>query len=286
MNETQPRKRLFVKITRSTLPQVSDRYPFIYLEHGRLEIDDSSIKWIDSECNLVRIPVASIQAILLGPGTSVTHEAVKVMAASNCTVCWVGEESMLFYGVGQSPTSDTRNLRLQAELSSNPKKRIEVARKMFQRRFDGEDVSGKSLQELMGMEGRRVKRLYELAAEKYKVGWYGRSYVPGKFELSDMTNQILTAANNALYAILTSVVYSMGFSPHLGFVHSGSPLPFVYDLADLYKEHICIDLAFNLTVELAGMYNRYRVMDSFKSRVIETDLLGKVGKDVKALLGI
>ena len=88
------KRRLFIKVQRSNLPQVSDKYPFIYLERGRLEIDDSSVKWIDSEGNLVRIPVALLNAILLGPGTSVTHEAVKVMTSANCTVCWVGEDSL------------------------------------------------------------------------------------------------------------------------------------------------------------------------------------------------
>ena len=78
--------RLFVKVNRDNLPQMKDRYPFIYLERGRLEIDDSSVKWIDSECNVVRIPIATISTILLGPGTCVTHEAIKVLSSANTTV--------------------------------------------------------------------------------------------------------------------------------------------------------------------------------------------------------
>ena len=74
-------QRLFVKITRESLPQVKDKYPFIYLERGRLEIDDSSLKWLDAEGQVVRLPVATLNAILLGPGTSLTHEAVKTAAA-------------------------------------------------------------------------------------------------------------------------------------------------------------------------------------------------------------
>lgn len=278
--------RLFIKVTRNNLPQVSDKYPFLYLERGRLEIDDSSIKWIDSEANLVRLPIATINTLLLGPGTSITHEAVKILTSANCTVCWVGEDSLLFYAVGQSPTADTRNIRFQAEVSSNPKKRIEVARRMFSQRFPQDEVSTSSLSELMGMEGKRVKLLYEQLAEKYKVGWSGRSYVPGHFELSDMSNKILTAANTALYGILTSAVYSMGYSPHLGFVHSGSPLPFVYDMADLYKEELCIDLAFHLTVEMCGLYNRHKVSEEFRKRVIDSKLLSRIGPDIKSVLGV
>ncbi len=283
---TQKGKRLFIKVQRNNLPQVCDKYPFIYLERGRLEIDDSSVKWIDYEGNLVRLPVATMNCLLLGPGTSVTHEAIKVMAASNCSVCWVGEDSLLFYAVGQSPTANSRNMRKQMELAANEKKRLEVAKRMFLKRFPEEEVRTKNLKELMGMEGKRVRALYDEYAQKYKVGWSGRNYVPGKFELSDMTNRILTSANAALYGILTSAIYSMGFSPHIGFVHSGSPMPFVYDMADLYKEELCIDLAFYLTMELCGQYNKYKVADEFRKRVIEMDLLGRIGTDIKALLGM
>ena len=142
----------------------------------------------------------------------------------------------------------------------------------------------KSLKEMMGMEGYRVRQLYDEMAKKYNVGWKGRNYKPGKFELSDITNQILTSTNAALYGILTSAIYSMGYSPHIGFIHSGSPLPFVYDMADLYKDELCIHLAFSLTLEMAGKYNRYLVSETFRNRVIEIDLLGRIDKDIQKML--
>lgn len=278
-------QRLFVKVTRESLPQVKDKYPFVYLERGRLEIDDSSIKWIDSTNNVVPLPVATLNALLLGPGTSVTHDAVRTAAAANCAVCWVGEDSLLFYAAGFLPTADTRNLKKQIELSAEPKKAIEVARRMFARRFPDADLKDKTLQEMMGMEGHRVRALYQAKAEQYQVGWKGRSFTPGKFEASDLTNQILTSTNAALYGILCSGVHSMGYSPHIGFIHSGSPLPFVYDLADLYKEQLCIDLAFYLTRELAGRYDKHKVAAVFRQRVIDMDLLAKLGDDIAFMLG-
>jgi CRISPR-associated protein Cas1 len=273
-------QRLFIKITRETLPQVKDKYPFIYLERGRLEIDDSSVKWIDSEGNVVRLPIATLNTILLGPGTSITHEAVKVMAASNCSISWVGEDSLLFYAVGQTPAANTRNLRNQMYMAADKKKQTEVARRMFARRFPGVNLSGKSLKEMMGMEGYRVRELYEQKANEYGAGWKGRNYTPGKFELGDLPNKILTATNAALYGLLTSAIYSMGYSPRIGFIHSGSPLPFVYDMADIYKEKLCIDLAFSLTIKMGGIYNRYTVSDEFRKRVIETKLLEQTSDDI------
>jgi len=278
------RTRLLIKVTRANLPQVKDKYPFLYLERGRLEIDDSSVKWIDCDCNVVRLPIATINTLLLGPGTSITHEAVKIMAASNCSVCWVGEDSLLFYAVGQSPTADTRNMRFQMLSATDGKKSVEVARRMFARRFPLAELEGKNLKEMMGLEGYRVRELYEKKAVQYNVGWKGRSFQPGKFEMGDITNQVLTSANAALYGILTSAVYSMGYSPHIGFIHSGSPLPFVYDLADLYKEWLTIDLAFSLSLELAGKYNKSKVVSEFRKRVIDLDLLAKIGPDIKEML--
>jgi CRISPR-associated protein Cas1 len=264
---------------------VKDKYPFLYLERGRLEIDDSSIKWIDADNNVVPLPVATLNALLLGPGTTVTHDAVKTAVSANCSICWVGEDSLLFYAAGFLPTADTRNLKQQIELASDTEKSLEVARRMFVRRFPDAELQGKSLQEMMGMEGYRVRALYQQKAEEYQVGWKGRQFTPGKFELGDVTNQVLTATNAALYGILCSAVHSMGYSPHIGFIHSGSPLPFVYDLADLYKERLCIDLAFSLTRDLAGRYDKHKVSAAFRQRVIEMELLAKVGEDIQEIFG-
>lgn len=279
-------QRLFVKITRESLPQVRDKYPFIYLERGRLEVDDSSIKWIDFEANVVALPVATLNTLLLGPGTTVTHDAIKTAVAANCSVCWVGEDSLLFYAAGFLPTADTRNLKQQVELSANPDDSLEVARRMFARRFPDADLNGKSLKEMMGLEGHRVRSLYQEKAREYQVGWKGRQFTPGKFEFSDITNRVMTAANAALYGILCSAIHSMGYSPHIGFIHSGSPLPFVYDMADLYKEALCIDLAFALTRDMAGRYNKATVSDAFRKRVVGMDLLARVADDIPKMLGV
>lgn len=277
-------QRLFVKITRESLPQVKDKYPFLYLERGRLEIDDSSLKWLDADGHVVRLPAATLNTLLLGPGTSVTHEAIKTAAATNCAICRVGEDSLLFYAAGFQPTADSRNLRRQMQLSCDRKQALNVARRMFAVRFPAEDFSSRTLKEMMGMEGQRVRALYQEKAQQYGVGWKGRRFTPGRFTLSDITNQILTAANAALYGILCSAVHAMGYSPHIGFIHTGSPLPFIYDLADLYKSELSIDLAFALNREMAGQYNKHLVAKRFRERVIAMDLLKRIAADIPRLL--
>lgn len=222
---------------------------------------------------------------MLGPGTSVTHEAVKVLSSANTTLCWVGEDSLLFYAVSQSPTSDTRRMRAQMLLAASSSSRLEVARRMFASRYPETDISDAKLQELMGMEGVRVRALYEKKAQEYGVGWSGRRYVPGHFELSNFTNKILTAANTALYSLVLSVVTAMGYSPHIGFVHTGSPLPFVYDIADLYKADLCVDFAFYMTAHSDGEYNRREILDKFRERVSDYSLFERMPVDIKSILG-
>ncbi len=277
-------QRLFVKVTRESLPQIKDKYPFLYLERGRLEVDDSSVKWIDSDGNVVPLPIATLNTLLLGPGTTVTHDAIKTAVAANCSVSWVGEDTLLFYAAGFLPTANTKNFRQQLELAVSKEKSLQVARRMFKRRFPDADLAGKSLQEMMGMEGHRVRSLYQQKAEEYQVAWKGRDFTPGKFSMSDITNRMLTASNAALYGILCAAVHSTGYSPHIGFIHSGSPLPFIYDLADLYKEHLCIDLAFALTRDMAGRYDKHKVSDAFRQRVIKIDLLSQVAEDIPNIL--
>lgn len=278
--------RILLKATLADLPKIRERYPFIYLEHGRLEIDDSSIKWISADREVFRIPAAVISTLLLGPGTTLTHEAVKVLATLNTTVCWVGDDSLMFYAVGQTPTAKTSNLKKQLELAADPETSLAVAKRMFLYRFPDSKLRNKKLKDLMVMEGARVQMCYFELAEKYLVLWKGRKYVPGEFEVSDLTNQLITACNTALYALVSSVIHSLGFSPRIGFVHSGSPLPFVYDIADLYKEQIVFDLAFSLTAELGGEYDRNFVLERFRERVIEANFMKRCPEDIMTVLGM
>lgn len=278
-------RKIFLKLTRDLYPQVKDRYPYVYLEHGRLEVDDSSVKWIDSECHIVRIPIGLVAAILLGPGTTITHEAVKILSSAGCTVCWIGAEGLAFYASGVSPTSDSRNLLRQIMMSSSLDSRLMVARRMFSQRFPGVDLGDKSIQEMMGMEGIRVRKMYSEMAQRYGVDWSGRAYIPGSPKDSDLVNSILTFSNGLLYGVVTTVIVAMGYSPRVGFVHSGSPMPFVYDMADLYKKFLTIDLSFSLAskIDKTG-FDRKSVIDEFCSRAVEMNLLEVMANDIVEIL--
>ena len=275
-------RKVIFKLSRDFFPQSKDRYPLLYFEHGRIEVDDSSVKWVGANRDIYAIPVATIATILLGPGTTVTHEAVKTISSSNTTICWVGDDSLRFYASGMTPTADTRNLLRQIRFATDPETRLTVAKRLFSERFPNESLDGKSLQTLMGMEGVRVRALYASKAEEYGVPWNGRRYIPGKIEVSDKVNRYLTHANSLLYAVITSSVIAHGYDPRIGFIHSGSPLPFIYDLSDLYKEILTIDLAFMLASKEEKITNA-RLVEEFTKRAVDFDLLSKLSRDLEEI---
>jgi CRISPR-associated protein Cas1 len=155
---------------------------------------------------------------------------------------------------------------------------------MFTHRFANDAVEHKSLDELRGMEGTRVRNTYSRYSEYYGVPWSGRSFKPGAVAESDTTNRLLTIANSYLYGIVTSTIYGLGFSPHIGFIHTGSPLPFVYDIADLYKDKQCIDLAFGLTDQMRSKYNKQQFLNAFVQRALDTNLLTSLSTDLVTLM--
>lgn len=279
-------RKILFRVTKDMFPQVKDRYPYVYLEHGRLEVDDSSVKWISAEGFVVRLPVATIGSLFLGPGTTVTHAAILAVSSSGCTLCWIGEQSLAFYAYGMPPTADTAPLYRQGRLAFDPVSRVEVARKMFSLRFPYADLEGKTLQAMMGMEGVRVRKLYADLSAKYDVEWHRRAYVPGQPAQSDPANRALTFLNQLLYAVCTSGILAIGYSPRIGFIHSGSPMPFVYDVADLYKSDLTIDLAFKLVSEGADVTDRHTLIDAFCERLIERKVLETFAETVNSVMNV
>ena len=226
---------IFERPPLDTLAPAKDRWTPIYLEHGRLEVDDSSIKWIGSDGLITRLPVATVSALILDPGTSITHAAVKAAAQCNCPLFWLGEDGLRFYAFGITPNHDNSMARIHATAWANKKSQNEIARRMFLHRFPEAAVHGVNIKQLRGMEGKRVKQTYADLSQKYGVTWKGRDYKADNWQLADGINRALSASNASLYALTAAVCCSMGYIPQLGFIHAAGTLPFIYDAADLYK---------------------------------------------------
>lgn len=264
------------------LPQIGERMSFIYLEYCKIGRTDSAITSTDKR-GTVSIPSASIGALLLGPGTTISHRAIELLGDSGASVVWVGEKGVRYYAHGRSLTHSSLLLDAQARAVSNTRSRLAVARKMYAMRFPGEDVSHLTMQQLRGREGSRIRSVYRKWSQSTGVEWNGRQYDSSDYSSSDPVNQALSAANACLYGAVHSVIVSMGCSPGLGFVHTGHERSFVYDIADLYKTEVTIPVAFQIASkphENIGAATRKAVRDSMYSQHI----MERCARDIKDLL--
>ena len=248
-SESRARKAL-ARPTLAMLPKVSDNLSFLYADICRIVQTDTGVcaevAAGAGTVHRVQIPTASLACLLLGPGTSVSQQAMVLLAESGSTAVWVGEHGVRYYAHGRTLTQSSRLLERQAELVSNRNSRLQVARRMYALRFPDEDVSGLSMQQLRGREGARVRRLYRAHAQRTGVEWARRDYDPMNFDDGTPVNQALSAANTSLYGVVHAVVVALGCAPGLGFVHTGHIRSFVYDIADLYKADITLPIAFDL----------------------------------------
>lgn len=227
------------------LPRFEDSLSYLYIEHARIEQHEKAIAVHDA-AGLTPVPAASLALLMLGPGTVITHAAVKALADNNCTIAWVGEEGLRFYAAGVGGTRGSANLLRQARLVSHPQLRLTVVLRMYRKRFPGALDADLTLQQIRGMEGIRVREAYAAASRSTGVPWTGRKYKHGDWAAADPVNRALSTGNACLYGLVQAALLSAGYSPALGFIHTGKQLSFVYDIADLYKADLVIPTAFEV----------------------------------------
>ena len=266
------------------LPKVRDSVSYLYVEHCKIDQEAKAIALHDVN-GKVPVPCASLTLLMLGPGTNITHAAVRALADNGCLVLWTGEEGVRMYAQGMGETRSAKNLLRQAYLSSDPARRLAVVMQMYRMRFEESLDPGLTLQQIRGREGIRVREAYAKASRETGVAWSGRSYQRFDWHSADPVNRALSAANSCLYGVCHAAIVSAGYSPALGFIHTGKMLSFVYDIADLYKADITIPLAFRAAAEAAdGLEGRVRraCRDAFH----ESRLLPRIVPDIDRALGI
>ncbi len=264
------------------LAKVRDRISFIYFEHCRIEQDERAIA-IFKEKHKFLIPCAAVSTLLLGPGSVITHAAVKTLAENACHVQWVGADLLRFYAHGSGGSGNAQRLIHQATLWSDAMRRLAVVRRMYLFRFDEPLSEDLSLQQIRGHEGVRVRTIYQQWSERTGVDWKGRNYKTDNWLDADPINQALSIANTCLYSVCQSALLSVGYTPGLGFIHTGKPLSFVYDVADLYKAELTIPAAF----EAAG--GKYFDLDGVvrrkcRERFNDFGLMRRLVEDVDRIL--
>lgn len=272
------------------IPKFRDRLSYLYVEHAVVEREANSIAFIaideeNDEVTETHIPVCDIALLMLGPGTKLSHRAMDILARNNCLVAWVGEEGVRMYAFATGGTHSSERLLRQARMVSDPRKRLEVVRRLYAKRFPEALDPKVTIEQLRGKEGHRVRQAYAEQAAKHSVDWQGRNYDRNKWQGSDPVNMALSAANACLYGVCHAACLSMGFSPALGFIHTGKQLSFVYDLADLYKLQLSVPVSFAAAAQESEVPIERRVRLALRDRFRETRFLEKVSSDLMELFG-
>jgi CRISPR-associated protein Cas1 len=221
----------------------------------------------------------------MGPGASISHAAVKALADNNCTVVWVGEEGLHFYAAGTGGTRGSSAIIRQALLVSNPQLRLQVVLRMYRKRFPGGLKPGLTLQQIRGMEGIRVREAYASGSRASGVAWAGRNYQRGDWSAADPINRALSAGNACLYGLVQAAMLSAGYSPALGFIHTGKQLSFVYDVADLYKADVIIPTAFDVVAWNPSAVER-EMRIACRRKFQEARLMQRVLPDIAEVLNV
>jgi CRISPR-associated protein Cas1 len=266
------------------LPRFADRWSYLYLEMGTLDQTAAGLVFRNKKGDR-DVPINQLAQVLLGPGTTVTHAAVRALALNNCLLSWVGQNGVRLYAHSTGGTFSSRRLLWQARLASDEQQRLEVVYRMYQKRFPGTELCNRSLEQVRGMEGLRVRTAYQQAAKEHGIDWRGRNYDQGDWFKATPTNRALSAGNACLYGLCHAAILSAGYSAGIGFIHTGRMLSFVYDIADFYKVEVVVPLAFRLAASVTEELER-KVRLECRSAFHQARLMDRILPDIAEVLHV
>lgn len=266
---------------------IRERASVLFLERGRIDVADQAFVVYDKD-GATQIPVGGLACLMLEPGTRVTHAAVALAAKVGCLLVWTGEAGVRLYASGQPGGASAARLLYQAKTALDDTARLNVVRDMYTRRFGEAAPERRSIDQLRGMEGARVREQYRRLADRYDVPWQGRRYDTADWRAADVPNQCVSAATAALYGLAEAAILAAGYAPAIGFLHRGRALSFVYDIADLYKFDTVVPEAFRVAAlvldgKLSGPPERL-VRQGCRDAFRKARLLERIVPDIHAVL--
>lgn len=231
----------------SRVPYV-DRHGLLFLSRGRLYVDKGTLRFETAGSDELQpgdyaIPYQTISTILLGPGGSVTHDALRILARHGTLLLAVGDGGVKMYSAPPMGQGRSDVARAHARLWADEEQRTLVARRMYALRF-GEIFPDKDISALRGMEGGRMRESYKIVAQKYGVEWEARRYDRSTPEAADLPNQAINHSSTFVEAAAEIAVAAVGALPPLGFIHEESSNAFTLDIADLWRVSVTLPVAF------------------------------------------
>jgi len=235
-----------------------DRHGLLWLARGRLYVEDGTLRFAtaggsepaDLPPGDYAIPFQLISCIILEPGSTVSHDALRLLARHGTGLVATGEDGVRLYASMPFGPDDSALARRQVALWSDPDQRVHVARRMYALRL-GEIVPHTEIAVLRGIEGARMKETYRRLAEQFDVEWRGRRYDRADPAAADLPNQAINHAATAVEAAALVAVAATGAIPQLGFIHEDSGHAFALDIADLFRDSITLPIAFGAVKEAA-----------------------------------
>jgi CRISP-associated protein Cas1 len=229
---------------------IKERSAIIFLQYGQVDVIDGAFVLVDQIGTRVQIPVGGLACLMLEPGTRITHAAVALAARVGCLLVWVGEGGVRLYAAGQPGGARADRLLFQAQAALEETPRLRVVRAMYALRFGEEPPGRRSVDQLRGIEGARVRELYRAMAKVHGVPWSGRRYDPSEWTDADVPNRCLSTGTASLYGLCEAAILAAGYAPAIGFLHRGKPLSFVYDIADIFKFETVVPAAFSIAASV------------------------------------
>lgn len=263
---------------------IKERISVVFVERGEIDMLDGAFVVVDANGVRTHIPVGGVACIMLEPGTRVSHRAAALAARVGTLLVWVGEAGVRLYSAGQPGGARSDRLLYQARLALDDTLRLKVVRKMYAVRFGEEPPERRSVDQLRGIEGARVRRTYQLLANQFGVKWAGRDYDAEAWDSSDLPNRCLSAATACLYGVTEAAVLAAGYAPAVGFIHTGKPLSFVYDIADVYKFETVVPVAFKVAASNPHGNPERAVRLACRDIFRQTKLLGRIIPDIEEIL--
>lgn len=226
-----------------------DRHGLVHLERGQLFVEDGCLRFLAAGTGSLAageytIPHQAISLVLLGPGTTVSHDVLRLLARHGTGLAAVGDDGVRCYTAPPLMPDTSALARRQVELWSDARRgRPLVVRRMYARRL-GEIMPHREIEVLRGIEGARVKSLYARMARTHGIDWRGRRYDRSDPTAADAANQAINHAASAVEGAAAIAVAATATIPQLGFIHEGSGQAFVLDVADLFRDSITVPCAF------------------------------------------
>ena len=263
---------------------IKERVSVIFVERGEVDMLDGAFVVVDATGIRTHIPVGGVACIMLEPGTRLSHRAAALAGRVGTLLVWVGEAGVRLYSAGQPGGARSDRLLYQAKLALDETLRLKVVRKMYALRFGEAAPERRSVEQLRGIEGARVRRTYQLLAQQFGVHWQGRDYDPESWDASDLPNRCLSAATACLYGVTEAAVLAAGYAPAVGFIHTGKPLSFVYDIADVYKFETVVPAAFKVAASSPSGNPERAVRLACRDVFRQTKLLDRIIPDIEGIL--